>query len=380
MRFLEKAKKLRLEIIHNFYLKKRIKKNKIIVWSDSFRNYGCNPKYIVLYLLEYYPRAFDIVWVFDQNRDIPDLPKEVRVVKYFSLEYLYEISTAKFIICNSRTSDAYFFKKRREQFYIQTWHSSIRLKKIERDVETFLSQKYVRNAIEDSKKIDLIISGCDFSTRIFKNSFWYNGKVLKSGTPRSDVLLSSTNEIRKKVFKYYSIPMEKKLVLYAPTFRADKKADLFGFDFHYIKEVLNDEYVYAYRLHPNILENINEIEGIISMNMYPDMQELLCACDMLITDYSSSMFDMAISRKKCFLYAPDLENYLEKERNLYFDIYNLPFSLAKNMNELCDNILNFDINKYLDKIELFLNSIGSYEDGHATERIVEIIMREMEKQ
>lgn len=380
MNLVNKIKEFRLNMIHKMYLNKPIKQNKIIVWSDSFKNFGCNPKYIISYLVNNYPDKFDIVWVFDVNRDIPqDLPDSIRVVRYFSLDYLYEISTAKFIICNSRTGSPYFFEKRKGQFYIQTWHSSLRLKKIEKDVEKFLPETYITNAINDSKKIDLILSGCDFSTNIFKNSFWYEGEILKSGTPRTDVLLGNGEVIRNKIFDKHNISKEKKLILYAPTFRSDKKADLFGFDFEFLKETLGESYELAYRLHPNIVDKMDKINGVISMNSYPDMQELLCACDFLITDYSSSMFDMAIARKKCLLYVPDLETYLEKERELYFNIVDLPFPISKNMKDLCENILNFNNNKYLDKVNSFVSQIGSYEDGHAAERVSKIIINEMEK-
>lgn len=380
MNLIQKLKNLRISLFHKYYLTKPIKKNKIIAWSDSFKNFGCNPKYICLYLLKHYPGKFDIVWVFDQNRDIPlDFPKEIRYVRYFSKEYLYEISTAKFIICNSRTGTAHFFKKRDEQKYIQTWHSSIRLKKIEKDAEQSLPKKYIENAINDSKKIDIIVSGCDFSTNIFKNSFWYNGQILKSGTPRSDVLLNSEDN-RKKVYDFYNISYDKKLVLYAPTFRNNKKADLYGFDFKELSTVLDEnEYAFAYRLHPNITENLNVSDNIISMSKYPDMQELLSACDILFTDYSSCMFDMAIAKKKCFLYVPDLEEYISKERGLYFDINNLPFSLSKKMDDLCENIKIFNEESYISEIESFMKEIGSYEDGNAAKRISEYIISNLDK-
>lgn len=376
---IERLKKAR----HNFYLqrfrKQEIEKNKVLMWADGFKHYGCNPKYIALYLLEHYPKEFDIVWVFESNVAIPkDLPKQIKVIKYFSIEYLREISTAKFIICNARMNNFYYFKKRPEQVYIQTWHSSIRLKKIEGDAIEGLGENYVRIAQEDSRKIDLLISGCDFSTNTFQRAFWYDGEILKSGTPRCDILINNSQEIRKKVFNYYNIPNKKKLVLYAPTFRKNKKADVYGMDFTKLAKCMDgfekQEWVFGCRLHPNIIEDFED-ENCISMSKYSDMQELIVAADILITDYSSCMFDMMLANKRCALYTPDLEEYLERERGLYFDIQKLPFPIAEDMESLCDEILNFNMEEYQKALQQFKNKIGSYEKGTAAKQVADYMLK-----
>lgn len=359
---------------------RKIQNNKIVMWANSFKHFGDSPKYIALHLLNHYPGKFDIVWVIAQDYDIPkDIPKQIRVVRYFSIEYLQELHTAKFIVCNMRTGDSYFWNKRPEQIYIQTWHSSLRLKKIEGDAAAALGEDYVAAAKKDSERIDLLISGCEFSTEIFKRSFWYTGKILKSGTPRCDILINDSECVRQKVFDYYKISSHKKLLLYAPTFRDDKKADLFGMDFVKLSNALKktgDDWEIAYRFHPNIMESV-DINGCISMSKYSDMQELICAADILITDYSSCMFDMAMAKKFCVLYTPDLEEYKSKERGLYFDIQQLPFPLAQNMEELCYKVINYDMNLYNKKINKFLRYTGSYEDGHASERIAKYITGKM---
>ena len=150
-----------------------------------------------------------------------------------------------------RTGNSYFWKKRKGQVYIQTWHSSLRLKKIEKDAIDSLGKDYEKSAFEDSSKIDLLLSGCDFSTEIFRRAFWYDGEIMKSGTPRSDILINAPKYIRKKIFEYYNIPVNNKLVLYAPTFRDNKKADLFGMNFDKLSVALkstNHEWTIGYRL------------------------------------------------------------------------------------------------------------------------------------
>lgn len=380
MKLLEKLKILRHKLYICKYCHEKIKNNKIILWANSFKHFGCSPKYIALYLLKKYPRKFDLVWVFENGRDIPsDLPREIRVVRYFSLEYLREIHTAKFIICNMRTGEAHFWHKRPEQIYIQTWHSSLRLKKIEGDAIN-LPQQYVKNAQLDSEKIDLLLSGCDFSTQIFRRAFWYNGEIGKFGTPRCDILVNPDEGIKRKVYDIYKIDYDKKLVLYAPTFRKDNKPNILNMDFKCLEKCLNNqnngEWVVGCRLHPNITQYFSN-SACVPMSNYSDMQELISASELLITDYSSCMFDMAIANKPCILYVPDLEDYILNERELYFKISDLPFPIAKNMKELVYIIDNFNVSQYKDKVKAFLVKVGSYEDGGATERVVKYIVERL---
>lgn len=377
MKLINIIKKIRHNVYIEFCRHIPLKKNKIIFWANSFKQYGCSPKYITEYILKNYPNQFDLVWVFEPEITIPeDLDKKVRIVHYFSMEYLKELHTAKFLICNMRTGNAHYWKKRSGQIYIQTWHSSLRLKMIEGDATEHFDSDYIDMCKEDSKKMDILLSGCKFSTQIMKRAFWYDGEILECGTPRCDIFFNNTDVTKKKIYEYYNIPAECKLILYAPTFRSNKPSDFLGMDFKRLKDAMGNKYMIGARLHPNVLESVVP-EGAISMSKYSDMQELIAAADILITDFSSCMFDMAIAGKICVLYAPDLEEYLEKERGLYFNIKELPFPIAKDMNELCRVLLNFDDKKYQFMLEKFMGRIGSFEDGHAAERICEVICQNL---
>ena len=383
MKLIDKIKRLRHKLYIAAYSAMPIKKNKIIMWSNSFKQYACNPKYITEYLFEHYFDKYDIVWVFEPQVKVPDgLEKKVRIVRYFSIEYLKELHTAKFVICNMRTGDSYLWKKRKGQIYIQTWHSSIRLKKIERDAEKSLDENYIKSAKDDSKRIDLLLSGCDFSTNIFKNSFWYNGEIMKSGAPRCDIFFDDTKKAKEKVYEYYGIDKDSRVVIYAPTFRRNKSADIHGILPQKAKQALSARYgghwIFMYRMHPNVLEVYDfKTEGVIDASKYSDIQELIAAADFMITDYSSCMFDMSIARKKCVLYAPDIDEYTKDERGLYFDISELPFPLAITNEDLVCKIQNFDDEKYDKAVDVFLNHIGSYECGNASKKVAEYIKEKM---
>lgn len=374
--YIHKLKKLRHNLYIQYCCKLPIQNNKILMWANSFKQYGCNPKYITEELLKNYPGKYEIVWVFDTGVELPhELCDRVRIVRYFSMEYLRELHTAHFIICNMRTNKSYMWKKRKGQIYIQTWHSSLRLKMIEGDAET-LSPNYVEAAKADSEKIDLLISGCDFSTDTFRRAFWYDGPILKSGTPRCDMLIGEHVAFREKVRSCYNLISDQKLVLYAPTFRDRNQDQTHGMDFYKLRSALekkfNGTWSAGCRLHPNIQKDV-VAPGSISMTAYPDMQELIAASDCLITDYSSCMFDMAIAGKPCILYVPDLDVYMKNERGLYFYIEDLPFPIARTMTELYRVIADFDENSYRENVAAFMKKIGSYEDGNAAKRIVDYI-------
>lgn len=372
MGMIQKIKKLRHQLYLKYCTMLPIQQNKIILWSDNFKTFGCSPKYIALHLAKEHPGKYDIVWVLERERPIPEgLPKGIRVVRYFSMEYLKEISTAKVIICNHRTGAYHYFNKRRGQFYIQTWHSSLRLKKIEKDAPE-LPADHAEYAKADSAKIDLLLSGCAFSSDIFRRAFWYDGEILEKGTPRCDCFFADTAAVKEKVYRFYGIPAGKKLALYAPTFRKDKTASVYGMDFTRLSAALGENWAVGCRLHPNLNADVSG-EDCIAMSSYPDMQELLCACDLLITDYSSSMFDMAVAGKKCVLYVPDLESYMANERGLYFDIQTLPFAKAANMDELCGCVTDFE--GYAERCAAFNGKIGSFENGNAAASVAERIER-----
>ena len=372
MGLIVEIKSLRHKLWQGFWRKMPIQQNKVILWSDDFKSFGCSPKYIALYLAEHFPGRYDLVWVLERDRPVPEgFPEGIRLVRHFSMEYLKEIATAKVIICNHRTGVDHHFHKRKGQYYIQTWHSSLRLKKIEGDAPG-LPADYVAHAREDSRKIDLLLSGCAFSSDIFRRAFWYDGEIYEHGTPRCDGFFGDNSAVKEKVYRFFGIENGKKLALYAPTFRKNKTASVYGMDFAALAAALGEDWAVGCRLHPNLNAEVSG-EDCIPMSRYPDMQELLMACDLLITDYSSSMFDMAVAGKKCVLYVPDLKEYMRSERGLYFDITALPFPRAEDMRELCACVTDFE--DYERRCRAFLKEIGSFEDGFAARAVAERIER-----
>ncbi|MCE7792503.1 CDP-glycerol glycerophosphotransferase family protein [Salipaludibacillus sp. CUR1] len=374
----EQIKKgMALLIIHLFNCLP-IRKNKLFFMSYYGSQYGCNPKYITEYILNHYPSdTFDIVWAFNE----PDhMGRETgfRKVKVMSLRYFYDMCTAKVIITNFRTTD--LFVKRKKQHYIQTWHSSLRLKQIEKDAENFLPENYVKMAKKDSRKCDVLLSGCQLSTDIFKRSFWFEGDIMETGTPRNDLFFHTDHQKKEDILKKLGIKAGEKVVLYAPTFRKDQGLDVYKFDYKKVLDELASKYGGSWKLliklHPHMRNKSKDLmfgKRVIDVTPYNDIQELLYISDVLISDYSSLMFDFTLTKRPCFLYVPDLNDYLTHERGLYFEIKKLPFIHAESSEELLEKIRKFEEEEYQNQIDHFTAATGTFEKGNACQQVTEHI-------
>lgn len=358
-----------------------IENNKIVVTSFYGRGYGDNPKGIVEELLKR-GKHLDIVWLTDGEKSANSLPAGVRACDYNSPAKIKELSTAKVWIDNSRKGARF---KKKEQVYLQTWHG-FALKRIERDVADKLPGEYEAYAKRDSAEVDLIVSNSAFMTKIYKESFWYDGAVAEFGSPRNDVLFGDTTALREKVCRELKLPVGCRIALYAPTFRADCSLDAYCLDYGRLTAALQKRFGGAWvtlvRLHPHVMTLAKDLnfDGVTTFDAtpYADMQELLAAADTVITDYSSLMFDYALTRRPCFQFATDIAAY-RSDRNFYFQLDALPFDLAQSNAELEKCIENFDEEKYLAAWDEFCRRCGMKEDGHASERCADWILKKIEE-
>jgi|TARA_B100000787_G_scaffold149580_1_gene121644 CDP-glycerol glycerophosphotransferase len=365
------------DIFYRLFSVLPIKKKKIIFWGYYGAQYGGSPKYISEHIVAH-KSEFDVVWGTVDPDSMTNV--KVRKVKFASLKFLYELATAKFVITNYRFSIN--MNKRSGQIYIQTWHSSLRLKKIEKDAESFLPQNYIQQAKRDSTKIDYLLSGCKDSTQIFKQSFWYDGEILEIGTPRIDPIIQKESSHLKGIKEKLGLDSDEKVLLYAPTFRKSNDYSCYLRDFSDIVKSLENKmggrWKVVVRLHPHLINKADEIiknTDVINGSSYNDIQELLIVTDFLITDYSSLMFDFLFSKKSVLLYLPDLQDYLKNERDLYYDVEELPFLKAFDHEEIINKIQSFDSIKYVSNLSDFEERIGSFEKGTASNQLVSILKK-----
>lgn len=358
----------------NFYESQPIQNNKIVVQCYGGKGYCCNPKYIVQELEQRkYPIV--VVWAVTDSED-HTIPSFVRKVKVDSPEYFEEIMTAKVIITNDALLP--FNIKRKNQIVVNTWHGAGPFKRCGYDGD---NEVFAQTTGLISTLTDLFLSASQFNTKFYKTAFHYEGAVLESGAPRNDILFHESN-IREKICKRYSIPIGKKIVLYAPTFRGSALKESFE---HYnigldkvldaLQEKFNTEFVCMGRYHylvSKYIEMRDFGQSVIDVSDYIDAQELLVAADVLISDYSSIIWDFSLQKKLVLLYHNDITEY-EKERGFYSSPQSWPYLIGHNTEELCSKIRMLNMEEYESDLEDFFVKYGRLDDGSATKRVVDKI-------
>ncbi|MBR6838261.1 MAG: CDP-glycerol glycerophosphotransferase family protein [Alphaproteobacteria bacterium] len=358
-----------------------VKKNKVIFNNINGLGYACNPKYIAEEMLK--DGDFQLFWVVDKNKtiDYKSFPEQIKLVKLGSYSFIYHLFTSQFIISNVRFDIWNWYKKRKEQLYIQTWHGGLGLKKVEADL-TNLPDFYINAAKLDAANTDFMMADSEFQKKqIFERAFWYDGPVCEFGLPRHDIFFQDNSNIKNKVCDTLHIDKNIKICMYAPTFRNSYSLDVYKLDYAALRHALinkfGDEWIILSRLHPNLAHMKNvlpDLPYVYDASKYPDMQELLAASDVVISDYSSCLLDFMITKRPGFIFATDIDAYI-KERDFYISLYDFPFTIATNNNELVSNIQSFDNDTYTQSVNSFLKDKGLYDDGHASEKVVNLLRR-----
>lgn len=354
-----------------------IKINTVLCWSDAGRSFGCNPKAIYDYLFNYC-QEYTLAWAFlDPTKYL--LNYKTLKYKFPSLKFVYAINTSEYLITNQRTfpKDLYW-KKRGGQKYIMTWHGSMGIKRSEADMNR--TPLEIKLSHIDSKNCDVMLSDSKWFNKVIRRQLEFTGTILEIGIPRNDIYFdaSRVNLAIEKVRRSFSVSSEVKIVLYAPTFRKGYSIDAYLKDWskvkHSLEIALKGKVVVFIRFHQVLKSryNVNDFctdDFVFNATEYDDMQELLCAADLLITDYSSTMFDMGLINKPCILYATDSESY---DRGFLFKLSELPMPIAHNVEEFCIILENFNKIEYETKIKAFYkNTFDVFVRNHACKSFVE---------
>lgn len=363
---------------------KPIKHNKIVFDNYMGKGYGGNPKYIAEKILEKYPGQFDLVWLVTKGqKDVSRFPAGIRTVEYQSLQAYREYLTAGVWVSNYHKISYLVngLRKRKGQYFIQTWHGSLGIKKIENDVPALTrDNKWTKFAKMSSGMVDMWISNSRWETQIYRRAFWCVKNVIEIGHPRNDVLFGKGPDLARKAVKAYFHLNHKKILFYAPTFREDYSLDCYDIGFEQVRNALKDrfggEWVILLRLHPRVQKYspqvMPQVDYVKNATQYVDIQELIAAADAMITDYSSCIFDFLLTRRPGFIFAKDIETY-DAQRGFYYPLEQTPFSIARTPEELAEQIRGFDDAGYKHAVEAFLEEKGCVEDGHAGERVAELI-------
>ena len=384
-----------------YYLFYKVSPKMILFESFYGNSYSCSPKAIYEYMLtDERFKDFTFVWAFKNPKAKKKYFNDPRtkLVTYNRAKYFEYCSKAKYWITNSRIPDTLI--KKDEQVYVQCWHGTP-LKRLGHDIEiksvNSTENKKVRNKRydRDASMYNYMISPSKFCTEKFTSAFNLKNLhkedvIIEKGYPRNDYLFNYKKSDVKRIKKELNVPLDKKVILYAPTFRDNQHSNNIGYtysiavDFDNLKKKIGDEYIVLFRPHYFIANkfNFDKYKGFVyNVSEYEDINELYIISDILITDYSSVFFDFANLKRPMLFYMYDLEEYKNNLRDFYIDLKELPGPIVETEKKLISeikNIENYD-KKYKTKYEKFNKKYNYLDDGKATERVIEVIFGEKDK-
>jgi len=369
------------------YFKENLDIDDDLVFFESFHGkYNNNPKYLYEKMLEMgYDSKFKFVWSFkdedvDSNGAQDIIPGNPIIVNDEEEDYYKYLASAKYKINNATFLN--IIDKRKNVIHLQTWHGTP-LKRLGSDIDVEnpgVSWSHFNNEV---KTWNYLISANRFSTETFKRAFNYKNKVLEMGYPANDIFYQDNEMKMNELKNKFDIDTDKKIILYAPTFR-DNKFDEEGnrifdleLDLNKLYNQLKDKYFLIIKTHYVVSKELKIDEEmkdfVIDLSNHDDIHELFILSDILITDYSSVFFDYAHSKRPILFFMPDLEDYISS-RGVYEEILeNLPGPKVIDNDELIDCLNDIDKveEEYSKSYEEFYNTYCDQGHGDASERIVE---------
>ena len=318
----------------------------------------------------------ELIWTTSAKTEAP---AGSRAVRHGSKEWLRAIATSKYLVNN--TNFPWYFRKVQGQVYLQTWHGTP-LKRLGRDIENnHLTKSYLDTMDREASYWDYLISPSPFCTQIFPGAFNYRGEIIETGYPRNDRLSKIDSAARQRIRAKIGIsdPSET-VVMYAPTWRDYNRSATGNWQsVNFMNEniELPEGFTMIYRGHTNThAVHKNDVAGrAIDVTMYPDVTELYLAADVMITDFSSVMFDYTVTGKPIMFLAPDLERY-RAERGFYFDFEDTaPGPILNSEQEVLQTLGRIDqVSKLYEKrYRAWQQKFNGLEDGNSAARVVDLV-------
>ena len=323
---------------------------------------------------------YQMVWMV-KSREI-EIPSYIRKVKFNRIRAVYELATAHVFINSSKI--LYPIKKKKGQTFIYIPHGQPGCKCAEADAK--LSEAWIRNSKQHSALTDVFVSMGTYHTQVLQDTFWVpdSAEIWEIGFPRNDNFYRDTSKKRAELRKVLNVPEGFRIVMYAPTFRANGLNTAYNLDLQRVLNTLKrktgDEWIFFLPLHKNFIwypkPDYSFDNHIWDLSGYSDIHELMLIVDVVISDYSSVSLDFANTRRPVFLYASDIEDYKQNWglKDLYFK---LPFPLCQTNDEVEHAIMNFDSNKYQERLDKFASIYGSVDDGYSAKRFVQRLQKIM---
>jgi CDP-glycerol glycerophosphotransferase (TagB/SpsB family) len=341
------------------------------VYFESFygRSATCNPRALDGEVAQHYPQLTRFWGVDDASIPVPE--GSIPVIRG-TREWWEARATSRYVVANDWLRRQ--FRPQPFQVVLQTWHGSM-LKRIGLDRPNVPPAKQ-RVILRERSKWDLLLSQNHHSTEILASAYAWDRPIMEEGYPRDDPLSTRTGEdVRARL----GIAPGKTAVLYAPTWRENLTSMVTFLDLESLTRDLGDDYVLLLRGHSRTVAYGGTITlpGVIDVTTHPDITELFLAADVLITDYSSVMFDFSVTRRPMIFFVPDMDDYRDSIRGVYFDLSELaPGPVLYTQDDVRAALQDLDSQqeKYAELYEAWVQRFNHHDDGHAAERIVQQLL------
>jgi CDP-glycerol glycerophosphotransferase len=360
-----------------------------VVYNSFLGRYSDSPRAIFECLRE--RNDLHHTWLQDPGHAAA-FPEGVDVVSVSDPGVRDVLESADLLVANTHTE--FDWDKPAGTTYLQTWHGTP-LKRIHYDV-LLVPPGRLDYLDEDVARWDVLLSPNAVSTPRLRKAFGYDGPVWETGYPRNDLLVGPlADSVRSQVRAELGIDEDETAVLYAPTWRDDEKyredvpdiplrlqlgalverLDAAGSDVP-DRNGSTPRHRLLARTH-NMVSDRSRAEvapGVLDVSYFRDVRDLYLAADVLVTDYSSVMFDFALTGKPMVFYAYDLDRYRDEIRGFYFDLFpDAPGPVATTEDELVDELVSLEANqdRYAARYRAFRHTYGHLEDGHATDRVLQ---------
>ncbi|WP_281262392.1 bifunctional glycosyltransferase/CDP-glycerol:glycerophosphate glycerophosphotransferase [Allonocardiopsis opalescens] len=310
------------------------------------------------------------------------VPGDLRTVRYTGREYYEALGRSRWVVTNSRQPG--WFERRPGQTVVQTWHGSM-LKRIGFDIERVRgkSRDYHDKLAWEVAQWDYLVSPSPWATPILRQAFRFDGEILETGYPRNDVFhRPERHAMAERVRSVLGLPEGRKVLLYAPTWRDDKyysrgkhKLDL-HLDLRRMYELLGEDHVLLVRRHPRVVDRVPIVgrDFVFDVSLYPEIQELFLVTDVLITDYSSMMFDFANTGRPMLFFTYDIDAYRDDLRGFYFDFpATAPGPLLLTSDEVIGAVRDIDAvhAAHAERYDAFVRRFCPLDDGNAAARLAD---------
>jgi CDP-glycerol glycerophosphotransferase len=350
----------------------------IFVYNSFLGQYSDSPRAIYERLLDV-ERGHVHVWLVGEGHERA-FPAKANTVTTASQECVAVLEAADVVVSNICLELPW--TKRPESVYLQTWHGTP-LKRIHYDAPS-VGRDDERRLGVDVARWDYLLSPNCASTERLRRAFRFDGRVVETGYPRNDILLAGDRDLRRAAVRaQLGLDDDTTAVLYAPTWRDDERdaqGPELGLDVESFATGMGDGWSLLVRTHYYMAgrASLQQGPGVLDVSYYPDIRDLYLAADVMVTDYSSVMFDFAITEKPMVFYAYDLAHYRDSVRGFYFDfVEEAPGPVVESMPALLDALSKLDEvrDEYRDRYGRFRKRYCHMEDGHATDRAIELLLR-----